>query len=73
MQAMRFVRCRAASPLQRSNASTATDYDALMDARGEALAAQYGGDNAAGEEFTSICGNHHDYLWDVVHEKQASN
>jgi len=52
---------------------TATDYDALMDARGEALAAQYGEDNAAGEEFTSICGNHHDYLWDVVHEKQASN
>jgi hypothetical protein len=52
---------------------TATDYEALMDARGEALAAQYGEDNAAGAEFASICGNHHDYLWDIVHEKQASN
>jgi len=52
---------------------TATDYPTLMDARGEALAAQYGEDNAAGAEFAGICGNHNDYLWDVVHEKQAAN
>jgi len=52
---------------------TATDYPALMDARGEALAAQFAEDNAAGAEFAGICANHHDYLWDIVHEKQASN
>lgn len=52
---------------------TAADYGALMDSRGEALAAQYGEDNAAGAEFAGICGNHHDYLWDIVHEKQANN
>jgi len=50
---------------------TATDYGKLMDARGEALAAQYGEDNESGAEFAGICGNHHDYLWDIVHEKQA--
>lgn len=52
---------------------TATDYSTLIAARGEALAAQYGEDNEAGAEFAGICGNHHDYLWDVVHEKQAAN
>jgi hypothetical protein len=52
---------------------TATDYSTLMDARGEALAAQFAEDNAAGAEFVGICANHHDYLWDIVHEKQASN
>jgi hypothetical protein len=52
---------------------TATDYSTLMDARAEALGVQYGEDNAEGMEFAKICGNHHDYLWDIVHEKQASN
>ena len=52
---------------------TGADYATLMDARGEALAAQYPEDSAVGEEFANICGNHQDYLWDVVHEKQASN
>ena len=52
---------------------TATDYPSLLDARGEAIAAQYGDDNPAGAEFAGICANHHDYLWDIVHEKQASN
>ena len=52
---------------------TGTDYATLMDARGEALAVQYGEDNAVGEEFAGICANHHDYLWDIIHEKQASN
>ena len=52
---------------------TATDYGTLMDARAEALAAQYGEDNEAGAEFAGICGAHHDYLWDIVHEKRPAN
>lgn len=52
---------------------TAKDYATLMDARAEALAAQYSEDNEAGAEFAGICGAHHDYLWDIVHEKQAAN
>ncbi len=52
---------------------TGKDYGTLMDARGEALAAQYGEDNEAGAEFVNICNAHHDYLWDIVHEKQGGN
>ena len=50
---------------------TGKDYGTLMDARGEALAAQYGEGNEAGQEFAKICSGHHDYLWDIVHEKQG--
>ena len=52
---------------------TSKDYATLLDARGEALAAQYGEDNEAGAEFASICGAHHDYLWDIVYERRAGD
>jgi hypothetical protein len=43
-----------------------------MDARSEALAATYSDEETAGAEFAEICGGHQDYLWEIVHEKQAS-
>ncbi len=48
---------------------TAKDHATLLAARGEALEALYGDDNAAGAEFTDICGPHADYLWDIQHER----
>lgn len=48
---------------------TAKDHKTLLAARGEAIEAIYGDDNAAGAEFTDICGPHADYLWDIQLEK----
>lgn len=47
---------------------TAADHKSLLAARGEAIEAMYSDDNAAGEEFTEICGPHSDYMWNIVHE-----
>ena len=58
---------------RRLQTFTAADFETLMAARGEALAAAYADDNEAGAEFAGICGGHQDYLWGIVHEKQASN
>lgn len=57
---------------RRLHTMTAPDYETLLAARTEALDQMYGEDNAAGAEFSEICGAHHDYLWDIVHEKAAS-
>jgi len=49
---------------------TASDFPSLLKARGEILDAIYGeGENAAANEYTSICTSHADYLWDIQHEK----
>ena len=58
---------------RRLHTMTATDFDTLLAARGEALEAMYGEDNEAGAEFAGICAAHHDYLWDIVHETRAAN
>lgn len=47
---------------------SAEDHKSLIAARGEAIEMAYADDNAAGEEFTEICGQHVDYMWDIVHE-----
>ncbi len=53
---------------RRLQTMTAKDYSTLLSARGELLESVYGEDNAAGAEFAEICGPHHDYLWEIVHE-----
>ena len=51
---------------------TARDHKALLAARAEAIAMTYDeGDNAAGREFSDICGSHEDYMWNIVHEKSS--
>ena len=57
---------------RRLHTLTAADFETLMDARSEALAATYSDEETAGAEFAEICGGHQDYLWEIVHEKQAS-
>ena len=44
---------------------TGADMKSLMAARGEAIQTMYGD----GAEFSEICGNHVDYVWNIVHEK----
>ena len=58
---------------RRLQTMTAKDFDTLIAARGEALEAMYGEDNEAGAEFAGICGPHHDYLWEVVHETSGAD
>ena len=58
---------------RRLHTLTAADFETLMAARAEALEITYAEDNEAGAEFAGICGGHQDYLWGIVHEKQASN
>ena len=45
---------------------TALDYDSLFAARGELLGSIAG--SSAGREFSSICGSHQDYLWNIAME-----
>jgi len=53
---------------RRLQTMTAADMKSLLAARSEAIEAVYGEDNAAGEEFTELCGPHVDYMWNVIHE-----
>lgn len=49
---------------------TAKDNATLLKARAEILDAIYGdGDNAAANEYSTICTSHADYLWEIQHEK----
>lgn len=49
---------------------TAKDHATLLKARADILEAIYGdGNNAAANEYSTICTSHSDYLWDVQHEK----
>lgn len=56
---------------RRLQTLTGKDFASLLKARGEILDAIYGedGDNPEANEFSSICGSHADYLWEIVHEK----
>ncbi len=42
-----------------------SDVKSLMKARGEAIAAIFAEDDAAGDEFSEICGPHVDYIWNI--------
>ncbi len=43
----------------------------VLAARGEIIEAIYGdGNNAAANEYSSICNSHADYLWEIQHEKR---
>ncbi len=53
---------------RRLQTITGADYASVVQANGGL--SQYADDNypELGEEFSSICGSHTDYLWDIVHE-----
>lgn len=53
---------------RRLQTMTATDHKTLLAARNEVIEMIYGEDDAAGEEFTEICGPHVDYMWNIIHE-----
>ena len=53
---------------RRLQTITAKDYGSLLSARQEILDTVYADDSELGAEFAEICGPHHDYLWDIVHE-----
>ncbi len=55
---------------RRLQTMTAVDMGALLSARQEAIATIYEEDDAAGTEFSEICGPHVDYVWNIVHEAQ---
>lgn len=58
--------------LRKLQTMTGKDHKAVLAARAEAIAATYDeGGNAAGVEFSDICGSHEDYLWNIVHEKSS--
>ncbi len=44
---------------------TGADHKSLLKARGELLGELFADGNAAGKEFTEICGSHADYMWDI--------
>ena len=46
---------------------TGTDHNTVLAARDEAIEAIFAEGNAAGEEFSDICGSHVDYMWDIIH------
>lgn len=50
---------------RRLQTISGTDHKTLLAARGELIEAMYGDDNEAGAEFSSICGSHEDYMWDI--------
>ncbi|MGB5332597.1 MAG: hypothetical protein WBM80_06900 [Woeseiaceae bacterium] len=53
---------------RRLQTLTGTDHKSLLAARGELIEAMYPEGSEVGMEFTSICGSHEDYMWDIVHE-----
>ena len=55
---------------RRLQTVTGADHKAILAARGELIAALYGGDepDPAAVEFNEICGSHSDYLWDIQME-----
>ena len=58
--------------IRKLQTMTASDHKALLAARAEAIAMTYDeGDNAAGREFSEICGSHEDYMWNILHEKSS--
>jgi hypothetical protein len=58
---------------RRLETMTGPDFETLMKARAEIIAAIYGdGSNAEAAEFDRLCSSHSDYLWEIVHEKAGS-
>lgn len=57
--------------IRRLFTMTAADFAGVLDARAEAIGAMSSDEDGPGARFTKICGKHEDYLWEVVHEKQA--
>ncbi len=56
---------------RRLSTMSGADFASLLTARGEILEAIYGdGNNAAANEYSSICNSHADYLWEIQHEKR---
>jgi hypothetical protein len=53
---------------RRLQTLTGTHHKSLLAARGELIEAMYPEDSEVGMEFTSICGSHEDYMWDIVVE-----
>lgn len=51
--------------VRRLQTMSGADHKSLLAARGELIEAMYGDDNEAGAEFSSICGSHEDYMWDI--------
>jgi hypothetical protein len=47
---------------------SAADHSALLGARQAIIQEMSEADEAATQEFDSICGSHQDYIWDIVHE-----
>jgi len=55
---------------RRLSTMSADNYGDLLAAREELIETIYGdGKNPAADEFSSICGSHTDYLWDIEHQK----
>ena len=54
---------------RRLQTMTATDHKGMLAARGKAIDAIYADDSAMGIEFDDICGEHVDYMWDIISEK----
>lgn len=50
---------------RRLQTMSGADHKSLLAARGELIDAMYGDDNEAGAEFSSICGSHEDYMWNI--------
>jgi hypothetical protein len=55
--------------IRRLQTMTATDLGSLLSARQESIELIYAENEAAGTEFTEICGAHLDYVWNIDHEK----
>lgn len=49
---------------------TGADHKSLLNARNDLIEALFSGEGMEelGNEFTSICGSHSDYMWNIVHE-----
>jgi hypothetical protein len=58
----------AGGKYRRLETLTGKDHKSILKARGEIIEQMIDKHEAAGDEFTSICGSHSDYLWDIVHE-----
>lgn len=54
---------------RRLQTMTGANHKALLKARGELIEEMYPEGDAAGKEFTEICGSHADYMWDIQIEK----
>ena len=53
---------------RRLQTMSAPDHKTLLAARATAIAEIYAEGNELGEELAKICGNHTDYMWNIVHE-----